>query len=560
MISQIDLCRGGLLKKSSFLVRKPRGPWPKEGFPAFVLEQDNWNDYGFQTLYRLSYVTQDANGRISEDLIGPVKILRAAQSSSDGLLVDFSFNRLSDDFCSVGTSLDYYERLKALPAKLRRVALSGLRDVVAKPALVPRFKQEKGWTESLFRDGKDEGYLTLARGLLTDDYSALPGDDLRFSFGMAGWPEPTEFSFQSGDALSPGLSAGVLPGRVAVLVGKNGSGKSTMLARLARIAHGTVEQRGREPLSDLGCVTPAGIGFPRVVTVTFSPFDSFRLPGTDGRERRKILNELAEGEGRFAFIGLRDIATRAGYSSKSQATVGTNGILDADRLATSRLKSIDQLCSEFLVFLGRVRTKKRTRQLDSLLASVLEGSAFAPLLDEGVSDADVNDVQRCFLLCSTGHKIAALVICGLLATLEKSSLVLFDEPETHLHPPLLAALMHALRTILERHESFCVVATHSPVVVQESLARSVKLVRREGAESIVRTPSGETFGESIGLITAEVFGLNAEATDYHAVLDKLVAMHGDHEEIESLFLHGQMSHQGRAYVMSRLMQAYGDNS
>jgi len=548
------------LKKFSFLVRKPRGPWPKEGLPAFVLEQDNWNDYGFQTLYRLSYVTLDANGRIVEDLIGPVKILRAAQSSSDGLLINSAFERLGEEFCSVGTSLDYYERLRALPARLRRVALDALRDVVAKPALVPRFRQEKGWTESLFRDGKDEGYLSLARGLLTDDYSALPGDDLCFSFKMAGWLEPTEFSFISNTAPSPNLLVDALPGRVAVLVGKNGSGKSTMLARLARIAHGTVEQRGREPLSELGCIAPSGIGFPRVVTVTFSPFDSFRLPGTDGREHRKILGELEAGEGRFAFIGLRDIAAKARYSSKSKASVGINGILDADRLATSRLKSIDQLCSEFLVFLDRVRKKRRKRLLNTLLASVLDGSAFSPLLDEGVGDADLNDVQRCFLLCSTGHKIAALVISGLLATLEKSSLVLFDEPETHLHPPLLAALMHALRKILEKHESFCVVATHSPVVVQESLARSVKLIRREGSESIVRTPSSETFGESIGLITAEVFGLNAEATDYHAVLDKLVAVHRNHEEIEALFLHGQMSHQGRAYVMSRLMQAKEDYS
>jgi energy-coupling factor transporter ATP-binding protein EcfA2 len=543
----------------NFLIRKPRGPWPKVGFPAFVLEQDNWNDYGFQTLYRLSYVTQEAGGKLNEDLIGPVKILRRGQSSSDGLLLTEAFNRLSPEFCSVGTSLDYYERLKALPVKVRRLAMDGLRDIVAKPTLANRFRQEVGWTESLFRDGKDEKYLTLARGLLTDDYSAFPGDELRFSFSMAN-QHATEFSFPSiGTGLS-GATAKLLPLRVAVLVGKNGSGKSTMLARLARVAHGTVEQRSQEPLSGLGRITPSGIGFPRVVSVTFSPFDSFRLPGTDGKERRKVIKELAQGEGRFAFIGLRDIAARVSHQRRAPAANVSDGVLDADRLATSRLKSVGQLCAEFLVFLDRARAKKRARHLDKLLASVLHGSAFDQLLDDGVSDADVKEVERCFLLCSTGHKIAALAICGLVATLEKSSLILFDEPETHLHPPLLAALMHALRDILEKHQSFCVIATHSPVVVQESLGTSVKLVRREGTQIITRPPSMETFGESIGLITTEVFGLNAETTDYHAILDSLVGEYHDHEQIESKFLNGSMSHQARAYVMSRLMQARGEDS
>lgn len=523
--------------------------------PAFVLEQDNWNDYGFQTRYRLSYVKLNTNGSISEDLIGPIKILRLGQTSADGLLVDDPFNQLDDDYCSVGTSLDYYERVKTLPAKLRRKLLEGLRDVVFKPTLIAQFRLEEGWRASLFRDGKDETYLGLAKGLLTDDFSQLPGEDLRFTFTIPGWREPTEFNFSSYSDLTEDALSRILPARIVALVGRNGSGKSTLLARVARIAHGTIDERDRDPLSELGRIEPSGIGFPRVITVTFSPFDSFRLPGIDGRARRKILGELAEGEGRYAFIGLRDIAAPRSRATEMKLSVEEKVLVDADRLSTTRLKSIDQLTSEFIVFVNRVQKKKRTRQLDTLFDTLLEGSAFSPLLERGISRSKPEDVRLCFLSCSTGHKIAALVICGLIATLEKSSLVVFDEPETHLHPPLLASMMHALRKVLQTYEAFCIVATHSPVVIQESMARYVKLVRREGTSTIVKQPKAETFGESIGLITSEVFGLNAETTDYHSVLDKLIETYPNQRDIESLFLNGHMSHQARAYVMSRLLQA-----
>ena len=144
---------------------------------------------------------------------------------------------------------------------------------------------------------------------------------------------------------------------------------------------------------------------------------------------------------------------------------------------------------------------------------------------------------------------------GLVACLEFNSLVLIDEPETHLHPPLLAAMMHGLRGILNDYDSIAVVATHSPVVVQESMARHVHVVRREGNMTSVLPVSTETFGESIGYITAQVFGMESNATDFHNVLDSLIEKYKTVEKIEALFMDGVMSHQGRGYVLSRLAES-----
>ena len=62
--------------------------------PAFVLEQDNWNDYSFQTQYHLSYHAPTTDGGVEITSLGPVKILRRGQTKADGLLVQSDFHAL----------------------------------------------------------------------------------------------------------------------------------------------------------------------------------------------------------------------------------------------------------------------------------------------------------------------------------------------------------------------------------------------------------------------------------------------------------------------------------
>jgi hypothetical protein len=84
--------------------RRPLGQFKSR----FALQQDNWNDFGFQSLYHLYYSAREPGADVVQ--IGPVKILRHGQRGSDRLLITRSFEDLPVDFCSVGASLDY-ERL-----------------------------------------------------------------------------------------------------------------------------------------------------------------------------------------------------------------------------------------------------------------------------------------------------------------------------------------------------------------------------------------------------------------------------------------------------------------
>lgn len=534
-----------------FQVVKPRTRIDATTAPDFVLAQDNWNDYSFQTLYHLSHF-EFKDGKREETVIGPVKILKRGQTTSDGLLIQSDFEKLDSDFCSVGDSLDYYERLRALGA-LGEEILKSLRDVVQTPSLVDEFQDELGWAKSLFRDQRDAGsnFRYLASGIVQGHYTAEPEDQQPFSFQMPGWLSAVNIDTRS--ATTDVFEGPILPERVNVLVGRNGSGKSTLLSRLARLAFASTTERIAPPLSDLGTMLPPGVGFPRIVTIAFSPFDNFKLPGADARNVAQIAKDMQRGVGRFAFIGLRDFAAEAEVSISDLPSSQLGQVVpDADRVNQTRLKSISELVDDF----GRFRSKinedvSRQRVLRHALNKLKVGLVSEEWLD-GPATGTEEEASAWFRQRSTGHKIAVLVIFGLVARLESRSLVLIDEPESHLHPPLLSAMMHALRHVLSEFESAALVATHSPVVVQECLAKHVHVVRREGESIAIRPVTAETFGESIGLITAQVFGMESNATDFHEVLDKLIKKHHSLEEIEKLFLDGVMSNQARAYVMSRL--------
>lgn len=537
-----------------FKVVPPRTKVGSIATPTFVLEQDNWNDYSFQTLYHLSFHGTGADGAPEVTSLGGVKILRHGQTKSDGLLVQSDFLSLGSEFCSIGQSLDYYERAREL-GDIGRMALKALMDVVANPSLVEQFKNEEGWSASLFRDQSDKGekFRFLASGLVKGHYLTAPKDQRSFNFHVDGWLTSISFDSTSGESWS--YMGTVLPERVNVIVGRNGSGKSTLLARLARVAYGSPTERTVDPLKSLGKLSPDGVGFPRVVTVAFSPFDSFKIPGADERDRHQIAKDLQKGVGRFSFIGLRDILAEINISTSGSELpeIGRPTAID-DRIFQTKLKSIDQLADEFESYRERIRAKNRSNVLSRALKK-LERGLFNEIADENMLERSAAIARSWFLRCSTGHKITLLVTFGLIACLEFNSLVLVDEPETHLHPPLLAAMMHALRGILDEYESTAVVATHSPVVVQESMARHVHVVRREDHLTNVFPLSTETFGESIGNITSQVFGMESNATDFHTVLDALIQKYKTLEKIEALFLDGVMSHQARAYVMSRLATA-----
>ncbi|MNO75767.1 hypothetical protein D3C76_668250 [compost metagenome] len=295
----------------------------------------------------------------------------------------------------------------------------------------------------------------------------------------------------------------------------------------------------------------------RVITISYSAFDSFVVPGLAARDLAQIVNDIETGDSRFVFCGLRNVVAEVrddleNLRAEAEADPDIEPPeISMERRNSTKLKSIDALADEFVNLLRIIRRNKRDELFDLAIESLIADPSFRDM------EAQLGDLipksrrsRKHFMDWSTGHKIALHVIASLVAHARPQSLVLFDEPETHLHPPLMAALMHAVRMILTELNAYWVVATHSPVLLQETLACHVRYVSRNGSEITIKRPRIETYGENIGLLTYDSFGLTAASTDYHAALDLLAAEYDTIDEVETAFEFG-LSAQARAYVLSK---------
>lgn len=91
--------------------------------------------------------------------------------------------------------------------------------------------------------------------------------------------------------------------------------------------------------------------------------------------------------------------------------------------------------------------------------------------------------------------------------IENGSLLLLDEPETHLHPNFISRFVSLLDGLLEATGSAAIIATHSAYFVREVFREQVTVLSVD-SENIVTAqhPKLRTFGADVGAISYFVFG------------------------------------------------------
>jgi predicted ATPase len=448
--------------------------------------------------------------------LGQVKILQKGQTAGRPVL-EKRFNELSSDYCSLGQDIEYYEKLMDLPEDLRREYLEAIRDAAFDPAIEGAFADEPGWQTSLLRFGQAVNALSAGRQLLHGNELRSDQMSFRYDWTRDGVSTPIPFEFDDSTDL---------PGRCRALIGYNGVGKTTLLADLALTASSGSNPRAGS--RDPSVISGKDTTFGAVITIAYSAFDTFLTPEDpsamvaedDGQPSTDIPNAFFG----YVYCGLR-------------------------RRNHLELKSIEEIQSEFADALYAAGRRESGGHLIAAFETLSREPSF------GQADVDLamlggkltgKGAIDAFSKLSTGHKIVLNIVAQLAAHLRTRSLVLIDEPETHLHPPLVAALLRAIQVLLKAHGSFAIVATHSPVVVQELPAAYVSILQRYGNVVGLRRPEIETFAENIGTITRHVFSLDSSATDYQGVLARLSA-HFTIEEIDDMFENG-LSVQGRALV------------
>jgi len=135
---------------------------------------------------------------------------------------------------------------------------------------------------------------------------------------------------------------------------------------------------------------------------------------------------------------------------------------------------------------------------------------------------------------SSGHRVFFKFVISFLSYIDAGTLVILDEPETHLHPNLVCDFMNLLYDVLAATKSIALVATHSAYVIREvpTHCAHVYLVDDEGRPSENRVYL-RTLGANIENISQAVFG-DSNAKKFHQkIASEMVKLNRDLDRIIS---------------------------
>jgi hypothetical protein len=465
---------------------------------AFLLT-DNWDDwFEFSTLYQLVIV--DAEGEQHDIGGGKIGEFDMAKGDRRPNLPD-KFDELDDPFFSLGQDNSYYTHLNELGVEVRERVLIGIRDVTANLELFERAIEERVTKVSLLRTVTPmavkgqfhrlaQGGARLSRYRFT--YTAPKSRE-------SGVP-PIALSFDVKPESNP-------PTNIHVLIGRNGVGKTYLLNLMNRaLLEKDASSKTVGGFAPEETETPAGL-FANLISVTFSAFDPFQ-PLPEEKDRTAGIQ--------YSYIGLK-------RSSNTGPGIGTP-------------KSPPMLEREFVksvrISVQGARGARWRRAMEMLEADPIFRAADVASLADGNDDEGFEErASSLFSHFSSGHKIVLLTITRLVETVEERTLVLLDEPEAHLHPPLLSAFVRALSDLLIDRNGVAIIATHSPVVLQEVPSTCVWKLRRTGNAVKAERPDSETFGENVGVLTHEVFGLEVTHSGFHELLRDAVQQEDDYESV-----------------------------
>lgn len=138
-----------------------------------------------------------------------------------------------------------------------------------------------------------------------------------------------------------------------------------------------------------------------------------------------------------------------------------------------------------------------------------------------------------------------------VSTIEVGSFLILEEPETYLHPNYVSEMMSILHDLLEATRSVAIAITHSAYVVREAGRDRVKFIRGlpEGRAELVSAPI-QTFGASVDSISQFVFGDGKSERQFEGTLRRWLA---EHPEMTVEMLTEQYALQFNAETMTFLI-------
>lgn len=490
-----------------------------ESYPCVVLMSDNWNDFGYETYYHFYYILKE---NISE-YIGASKILNK-DNCCTRFNIPSEFEYLDKSvYCSLGQNLKFYESLISIANNtIAKNILNALNDVAVNDNSYLIFKNYLGFHDSLIRWSEAQKALKEAKMLFGD---SIKEKNLHFTFSCklknATLPHKINLDFDYNE----------LPYRINAFVGKNATGKTKILTELAMRISGVKQSENNNFI-------PEKPSFSKVIAISYSAFDDLYKPFKEIH----IIEESREKE-----IVQKEEASLDSDNKLDEAIFGSyvycgihnsKGLLNLEEIEKNFFKSYSHIVS-----MGRLP------QWEDIMTNILEEEhlEFIERISGEFENKDDFEISKLNSSLSSGQNIMLATITEVIANIEKDSILLFDEPELHLHPNAISNFMRMIYEILKKFDSYAVLSTHSPLIIQEIPSKYIHIFNRSKNTPYIISPDKECFGENINVLTNDIFEVREHESNY-TVWFKGMKEEGHSLEFIEEHFNGKLSYNASVYL------------
>lgn len=423
-------------------------------YPCVVLEKDNWDDFGLETTFRAAIFDQSK----SRVYVGEIKIY---QKNTKSTKLDQQFSSLNDDFCSLWQDIEAYKIINDLI--FGKELLNALNDLNYNEIIRESFGELGPVEVSLRRFSEAEKAYIDGIKVLNNE-----SDKSNFSFHYIE-DESSTTPFGQFRLLFSRDLCGIY--RNIGIIGRNGVGKTTLMANLAIVLSGVKKSEAK--LSP----RPA---FSKIIAISYSTFDDFYRPN------------LEERTFSYTYCGIR----------------GKNDLLNKNQINSAFERHYKKI-----IRLGKIEIWNKCMDI--------------MFLNQRTNYFQEDMIIKSFKSLSSGQKIMTLSFTQIISNIKKNSLLLFDEPENHLHPNGQNTLFKCLDFLLNEYDSFSIISTHSPIFIQNIPTKNVfKLVSIDSVRKI-NNLSIETFGQHFSSLTEEIFGFSENNLFYIEKLKEIIDSNKD---------------------------------
>lgn len=467
-------------------------------------EADDWNDFKYKCTYRYRIIEPNSQVITGSLLLGFTEKSEFVQEN--GRLredIETIHAEKLPNFFTLQGGMEEYRRFIYEFKKSAQKFLFALNDLVAlknspkNSGLVGDAMKTKVFNLAFMRDNERFFAFHNADSLFDGlEAESLSGMSRRFSlkYDLAGFVSPNSIEMDF-DPVS------VLPKRISLLIGRNGLGKSQALrAIVTSLLNGDSNfqdrERGRPVLSRL-----LAIATPGETSNTF--------PNERKNKRIKYRRLITNRSGRAKpSRGFGDLCVQL---ARNEELIGKYRRWDIFTESISVLKNPDEILIP-LHNAPSVRSSNLVKINDRYYYPLLKmghGGEQESLEVYGsiVSNANpVNCIGGKIFPLSSGQLAFIKFIVQACLFIENGSLVLLDEPETHLHPNYISQFVQILNSLLRLTGSFSIIATHSAYFVREVPRSQVHVFKENKEKSVdIIKPTLKTFGADVGALSYFVF-------------------------------------------------------